>query len=109
MGRIKSENHLSEEPLPADCFDLIGGTGTGGIIAILLGRLRLSVSAAIAVFVEISQKVVPDKSWKVWKMQSETSRGTNLESIIKEAVRKILGEGRENARMLDDDNNRCRT
>ncbi|KAG9553965.1 hypothetical protein KCU79_g11719, partial [Aureobasidium melanogenum] len=30
-----------EIPKPCDHFDLIAGTGTGGLIAIMLGRLRL--------------------------------------------------------------------
>ena len=41
MERIKLANHLSQTPKPCDYFDLIGGTSTGGLIAIMLGRLRL--------------------------------------------------------------------
>ncbi|KAM0321483.1 hypothetical protein ACHAQA_010097 [Verticillium albo-atrum] len=32
-----------EPPKPCDYFDLIGGTSTGGPIAVVLGRLRMSV------------------------------------------------------------------
>jgi len=38
IGRRKSS---AETPLPCEYFDLIGGTGTGGLIAIMLGRLRM--------------------------------------------------------------------
>jgi patatin-like phospholipase/acyl hydrolase len=38
IGRRK---HTVTTPLPCECFDLIGGTGTGGLIAIMLGRLRM--------------------------------------------------------------------
>jgi hypothetical protein len=39
--RAGSDQPRSEEPLkPCDYFDLICGTGTGGLIAILLGRLE---------------------------------------------------------------------
>jgi len=41
MERIKLANRLSQTPKPCDYFDLIGGTSTGGLIAIMLGRLRL--------------------------------------------------------------------
>ena len=33
MERIKWQNELSEVPKPADYFDLIGGTSTGGYVA----------------------------------------------------------------------------
>ena len=41
MERIRLANQLSQTPKPCDYFDLIGGTSTGGLIAIMLGRLRL--------------------------------------------------------------------
>jgi Patatin-like phospholipase len=46
MALIQNQQGLYEAPFPCEYFDLIGGTGTGGIIAIMLGRLgmvRLSV------------------------------------------------------------------
>jgi patatin-like phospholipase/acyl hydrolase len=30
MGRIKFDLNMEDDPLPADFFDLIGGTSTGG-------------------------------------------------------------------------------
>ncbi|KAK8118316.1 uncharacterized protein PG998_002942 [Apiospora kogelbergensis] len=44
----KSLNH-------AITFDLIGGTSTGGIIAIMLGRLGMTVNACIEAYDQISQ------------------------------------------------------
>jgi patatin-like phospholipase/acyl hydrolase len=40
MEEIARRNDTPES-LPCDYFDLIGGTGTGGLIAIMLGRLRM--------------------------------------------------------------------
>ncbi|KAJ7187285.1 hypothetical protein C8R46DRAFT_1274661 [Mycena filopes] len=57
MYRIQQEQGLEEMPLPCDYFDLIGGTSTGGLIAILVGRLRMSVDDAIACYVEFSKSV----------------------------------------------------
>ena len=37
-------------PLPCEYFDLICGTGTGGFIAIMLGRLRMVRSANYDMF-----------------------------------------------------------
>jgi len=41
MKDIKRREHLEQVPLPCTYFDLIGGTSTGGLIAIMLGRLRM--------------------------------------------------------------------
>jgi len=41
MEEIGRRNDTDPPPLPCQYFDMIGGTGTGGIIAIMLGRLRM--------------------------------------------------------------------
>jgi Patatin-like phospholipase len=40
VQRLKGDAE-SEPPLPCEYFDLICGTSTGGLIAIMLGRLRM--------------------------------------------------------------------
>ncbi|KAJ7697795.1 acyl transferase/acyl hydrolase/lysophospholipase [Mycena rosella] len=50
MYRVKTEGELETMPFPHECFELIGGSGTGGIIALMLGRLRMSVSDARSVY-----------------------------------------------------------
>ncbi|PHH49486.1 hypothetical protein CFIMG_007758RA00001 [Ceratocystis fimbriata CBS 114723] len=47
METIQTELEASEPPKPCQVFDFIGGSGTGGIIAILLGRLAMSAAEAI--------------------------------------------------------------
>jgi patatin-like phospholipase/acyl hydrolase len=39
MEEIRAQTKATETPLPCQYFDLIGGSGTGGLIAIMLGRL----------------------------------------------------------------------
>jgi len=41
MEEIARREKSDNTPLPCDYFDLIGGTSTGGLIAIMLGRLRM--------------------------------------------------------------------
>ena len=41
MEEIQRKSDAEDTPLPCQYFDLIGGTSTGGWIAIMLGRLRM--------------------------------------------------------------------
>ncbi|KAJ7105267.1 acyl transferase/acyl hydrolase/lysophospholipase [Mycena epipterygia] len=50
MYRTKIEGQLDTVPSPYECFELIGGSGTGGIVALMLGRLRMSVKDAIVAY-----------------------------------------------------------
>ncbi|KAJ7105361.1 acyl transferase/acyl hydrolase/lysophospholipase [Mycena epipterygia] len=50
MYKAKTEGQLDMVPSPCECFELIGGSGTGGIIALMLGRLRMSVKDAISAY-----------------------------------------------------------
>jgi patatin-like phospholipase/acyl hydrolase len=44
MEEIERQSGADATPLPCQHFDLIGGTSTGGLIAIMLGRLRMVIS-----------------------------------------------------------------
>lgn len=54
---VQKRCRLVARPLPCECFDMICGVGTGGIIALLLGRLRLNIDEAIDAYLSISRKV----------------------------------------------------
>ncbi|KAF4420950.1 Vegetative incompatibility protein HET-E-1 [Colletotrichum fructicola] len=56
----KPEDHL----LPWQVFDLIGGTSTGGIIALMLGCLRMSVDECYEVYMKLSKTIFKPKRWK---------------------------------------------
>lgn len=61
METIQKDQHLEKIPRPCDYFDLIGGTSTGGIIAIMLGRLEMSVEDCIKTYRSFAERAFTPK------------------------------------------------
>ncbi|KAG9232886.1 acyl transferase/acyl hydrolase/lysophospholipase [Amylocarpus encephaloides] len=75
-------------PKPCDHFDLIIGTGTGGLIALMLGRLRLDLETCKEVYVRMTRKVFEtDKTIAGIPYRSTLFKASKLEEAIKECVR----------------------
>ncbi|KAI9781121.1 MAG: hypothetical protein M1816_002479 [Peltula sp. TS41687] len=75
-------------PKPCDHFDLIAGTGTGGLIAIMLGRLRLDVETCKDVYVRMTRRVFEtDKTIAGIPYRSTLFKASKLEDAIRECVR----------------------
>jgi patatin-like phospholipase/acyl hydrolase len=83
MQRVKQELNLPTLPKPCDYFDLICGTSTGGIVAILLGRLRMSVKEVKDVYKDLCEKIFskPKKHASEGKFSA-----ANLEKLMKETI-----------------------
>ncbi|KAH6649430.1 acyl transferase/acyl hydrolase/lysophospholipase [Chaetomium tenue] len=50
---------------PCDVFDMIGGTSTGGLIAIMLGRLEMDVDECIAAYNKLSAVVFSEPKRRI--------------------------------------------
>ena len=75
-------------PRPCDYFDLIGGTGTGGLIAIMLGRLRMNTRDCMKVYVQMTRKVFEtDKTIAGIPYRSTLFKASLLEDAIRSCVR----------------------
>ncbi|CAE6408497.1 unnamed protein product [Rhizoctonia solani] len=72
---------------PYEYFDVIAGTGTGGISACMLGRLKLSVSKAIEEYARLVEEVFKDKKMSGPTMYKQTKLQEALKTIIREAAR----------------------
>ncbi|KAG7442912.1 FabD/lysophospholipase-like protein [Guyanagaster necrorhizus] len=57
MKGIKRRNGLDRIPKPCEYFHLIGGSGTGGVVAIMLGRLKMSTKQALRRYNQIASCV----------------------------------------------------
>jgi len=78
-----------EIPRPCDHFDLIAGTGTGGLIAIMLGRLRLDLDTCKDLYVHMTRRVFEtDKTFAGIPYRSTMFKASKLEEAIREVVRK---------------------
>lgn len=77
-----------EIPRPCDHFDLIAGTGTGGLIAIMLGRLRLDLDTCKDVYVRMTRRVFEtDKTLFGMPLRSTMFKASMLEEAIRQCVR----------------------
>ncbi|KAL6826712.1 ankyrin repeat-containing domain protein [Trichoderma sp. SZMC 28015] len=98
----------SQLPLkPCDYFDLICGTSTGGLIALLLGRLEYTVDDAIKAYMKLGRRIFGKKL--PWLTRWDATYDHKiLEDCLKEVIRESplkLGEDEP----LKDDLHHCKT
>ncbi|KAF2815263.1 FabD/lysophospholipase-like protein, partial [Mytilinidion resinicola] len=88
-----------QPPRPCEYFDIIAGTSTGGLIAIMLGTLRMSIDDAIKSYMDFAPKIFPKEGFasgnfasKFIKAVSGKARfdATALEVEVKKLVRSHL-------------------
>ncbi|KAJ4247191.1 hypothetical protein NW762_013330 [Fusarium torreyae] len=85
-----------EIPKPCDHFDLIVGTGTGGLIALMLGRLRLDLETCKELYVRMTRMVFQtDKTIAGIPYRSTLFKASKLEEAIKAAVQEHTIKERE--------------
>ena len=85
-----------EIPKPCDHFDLIAGTGTGGLIAIMLGRLRLDIETCKDLYVRMTKRVFEtDKTIAGIPYRSTLFKASKLEDAIRECVQEHTIEENE--------------
>lgn len=75
-------------PRPCDYFDLIGGNGTGGLIALMLGRMRMDVESCKSYYVSLTRFVfITDKTILGMPYGKTLFKASRLEKAIKHCVR----------------------
>ncbi|EPS36125.1 hypothetical protein H072_10511 [Dactylellina haptotyla CBS 200.50] len=99
MYRLFIEIHsrppqMHEIPLPCDHFDLIAGVGTGGLIALMLGRLRMDIETCKEQWVKMTKRVFEtDKTIAGIPYKATFFKASRLESVIKEITKEhTIGE-----------------
>ncbi|KAG6901047.1 hypothetical protein C0995_001463, partial [Termitomyces sp. Mi166 len=102
MFRLMSMENTEVMPKPCDYFDIIGGVGTGGVIALMLGRLRMPINLAIEKYVNFSQDIYSGvKKWKKEKFRA---------SAFESGMRGILeSAGFSEGVLMQDDGSSCKS
>lgn len=112
LRTMAAEKGLETEPLPCDIFDLIVGTSTGGLIAIMLGRLHMSVDECIEQYGEASQAIFgnPIAQSRVGKLFLKATTGAFYDvRKLESAVHRILEKkDRSPQERLREDNPKCK-
>ena len=126
MHKLMVEENARQRPTPCDYFDLIGGTSTGGcvalyiydhfilltrytkfvhyrIIALMLGRLRMDVEEAINEYDKLAKQVFSDMK----RFGDGKFKATNLKEAIQSVVESVTGD--PESPLLDDQPRVCRT
>jgi patatin-like phospholipase/acyl hydrolase len=101
-------------PKPCEYFDLIGGTSTGGLIAIMLGRLKMDIEDCITAYLQISRDVFQPKK-KRFDILGRASdalkvRGRFDSEALKKGIQKIVMQAGEDidSKLKVEDEPKCR-
>ncbi|CAE6520462.1 unnamed protein product [Rhizoctonia solani] len=95
----------SNTPKPTDRFDIIAGSGTGGVIACMLGRLRMSNEAAVAEYGKLVQAAFCER--RSIGSTGGAYVGSNLRKALKAMVK--VATGNEDEKMRDGREDGCKT
>ncbi|KAF8600235.1 FabD/lysophospholipase-like protein [Ceratobasidium sp. AG-I] len=106
MRRVQQKEGLATTPDPDDYFDLMGGTGTGGIAVIMLGRLGMSTGRAIEIHGRFSE-VFSDK--KFVTRGTSVFKASKLEAVLKTMVKEATGNPEEQMMDQRTDGKQCKT
>ncbi|SPJ72134.1 uncharacterized protein FTOL_01862 [Fusarium torulosum] len=76
---------------PWQIFDMIGGTSTGGLIAIILGRLRLSIPECKKAYLDLSEKAFTPKNFISRKIRVATIRSKFKTEPLEDTIKSLIG------------------
>ena len=99
----KSRGYVGLLPKPCDVFDLIGGTSTGGLIAIMLSRLEMDTAACKNTYLQLSAKIFGQGSW--WNPFSSWTAA--LSKVPKAAIGRSWYSGDALAKAMKDTISEC--
>jgi patatin-like phospholipase/acyl hydrolase len=109
MDQLSAESPDGREVKPCEVFDLIGGTSTGGLIAIMLGRLELSVDECIEAYTDLMARVFKHSKLSPVSLTGNVRArfdSKELEKAIQEVI--ISRGGKETDKLNDGSKRGCK-
>ncbi|KAH8833047.1 hypothetical protein DL96DRAFT_1705077 [Flagelloscypha sp. PMI_526] len=98
MTTVEDKMHCPKGTLKAaEHFDLIVGTGTGGLFALFLGPLRMSTEDAVKYYIKLHKAVFSSDQDEGSSLKEQRDR--ILEKELKRIISKCLGKGKEETRL----------
>lgn len=111
LATSSSGTRPAPEYLPCHYFDYVGGASTGGLVAIMLGRLRMSVDEAMKVYRVLSANVFEKPSSRLKRVLTKndsTARRAELKGQF-DSLKATRPSPQEEGDQFKSDQNRCRT
>lgn len=97
---------------PCHYFDYVGGSSTGGLIAIMLGRLRMTVDECLDTYKGLSARVFekpPSRLKRSLNKYNSSTRRDALEDLFRTTLRPAQPSANEQEGKFKSDTVRCRT
>ncbi|KAF6824090.1 ankyrin repeat protein [Colletotrichum plurivorum] len=107
MRQVNIDRKPKDYLQPWQVFDLIGGTSTGGIIAIMLGCLKMSVDECYDVYMNLAKTIFKPKRWRCdifnrgldLVSASERYDSAKMEDLVQQIIKERTGS--RNAMLQD--------
>ncbi|KAH6723597.1 acyl transferase/acyl hydrolase/lysophospholipase [Leptodontidium sp. MPI-SDFR-AT-0119] len=96
-------------PNPYEFFDMIGGTSTGGLIAIMLGRLHMSVDECILHYANIMDEIFRRKRLLPFSVRTGQISSRYATDVLEEGIKGIIEKsGKPREEKMQEANPRCK-
>ncbi|RDL41440.1 uncharacterized protein BP5553_01419 [Venustampulla echinocandica] len=97
---------------PWEEFDMIAGTSTGGLIAIMLGRLRMTLNECEDAYLELSERIFTPKRSKInpWRAKEFLQADGKFDyKVLEKAIKDIIAQkpGYDESTLLKDPVPQC--
>ncbi|GFF30788.1 calcium-independent phospholipase A2-gamma [Aspergillus udagawae] len=95
-------------PKPCEVFDMIGGTSAGGLIAIMLGRLKMDVDQCIDAYVRLSRQAFTRKNYIPVTLRGNFRARFNTKKLEQALKTVVVEQGLDEDALLQDPDTSCR-